>query len=112
MMEARANGSGMIAEGRDITTVVCPDADVRVLLLADEEERLRRRTLELHGKVTDELLESVRDQVDKRDAADSKVSEFMTPAEGVNVVDSTGLGIDGVVEEILKLIDADLASRM
>ena len=112
MMEARANGSGMIAEGRDITTVVCPDADVRVLLLADEEERLRRRTLELHGKVTDELLESVRDQVGKRDAADSKVSEFMTPAEGVDVVDSTGLGIDGVVEEILKLIDADLVSRM
>lgn len=47
MMEARAAGSGMIAEGRDITTVVCPDADVRVLLLADQEARLRRRTLEL-----------------------------------------------------------------
>ena len=45
MMEARQQGSGMIAEGRDITTVVCPDADVRILLLADQEARLRRRTL-------------------------------------------------------------------
>ena len=41
MMEAREKGSGMIAEGRDITTVVCPDADVRILLLADQEARLR-----------------------------------------------------------------------
>ena len=63
MMEARAAGSGMIAEGRDITTVVCPDADVRVLLLADQEARLRRRTLELYGDTTKEHLDEVREQV-------------------------------------------------
>ena len=63
MMEARAQGSGMIAEGRDITTVVCPDADVRILLLADQEARLRRRTLELYGDATEELMEIVRAQV-------------------------------------------------
>ncbi len=111
MMEARESGSGMIAEGRDITTVVCPDADVRVLLLADEEERLRRRTLELHGEATPELMESVREQITKRDTADATVSEFMTPAEGVEVVDSSGLGIEGVAEEILTLVDRNLESR-
>ena len=101
MMEARESGSGMIAEGRDITTVVCPDAD----------ERLRRRTLELHGEATPELMESVREQITKRDTADATVSEFMTPAEGVEVVDSSGLGIEGVAEEILTLVDRNLESR-
>lgn len=112
MMEARASGSGMIAEGRDITTVVCPDADVRVLLLADEEERLRRRTIELHGEATPELMEAVREQITRRDAADSTVSQFLTPAEGVDVVDSTGLGIEGVAEAILSLVDEDLRTRI
>ena len=42
-------GSGVVAEGRDITTVVAPDADVRILLLASEEARLARRAKELHG---------------------------------------------------------------
>lgn len=111
MMNARERGLGMVAEGRDITTVVCPDADVRVLLLADEAERLRRRTLELHGTVTDELVESVRAQITLRDSADATVSQFLTPAPGVEVVDSTGLDIDGVVEAILTLVDRDLTAR-
>lgn len=111
MMEARRSGSGMIAEGRDITTVVCPDADVRVLLLADEEERLRRRTIEMHGRATPELMERVREQITKRDAADSTVSQFLVPAEGVSVVDSTGLGIDGVTQAILAVVDRNLEDR-
>ena len=98
MMEAREEGSGMIAEGRDITTVVCPDADVRILLLADQEARLRRRTL-------------VRAQGEGRDKADSAVSEFMVAAPGVATVDSTGLDIEGVCEAVLAYVDADLARR-
>ena len=111
MMEARAQGSGMIAEGRDITTVVCPDADVRVLLLADEEARLRRRTLELYGDCAPEHLEAVREQVQGRDRADSAVTEFMKPAPGVRVVDSTGLDIEGVTGAVLALVDEDLRTR-
>ena len=112
MMEARQEGSGMIAEGRDITTVVCPDADVRVLLLADQEARLRRRTLELYGDATREHMETVREQVEGRDKADSAVSEFMTAAPGVETVDSTGLDIAGVCEAILAFVDEDLASHV
>ena len=111
MMEAREKGSGMIAEGRDITTVVCPDADVRILLLADQEARLGRRTLERSGDATDEHMEIVRAQVEGRDKADSAVSEFMVAAPGVETVDSTGLDIDGVCEAILAHVDADLARR-
>ena len=111
MMEAREEGSGMIAEGRDITTVVCPDADVRILLLADQEARLRRRTLELYGDATEEHMEIVRAQVEGRDKADSAVSEFMVAAPGVATVDSTGLDIEGVCEAVLAYVDADLARR-
>ena len=111
MMEAREKGSGMIAEGRDITTVVCPDADVRSLLGADQVARLRRRTRALSGPATEEHMEIVRAQVEGRDKADSAVSEFMVAAPGVETVDSTGLDIDGVCEAILAHVDADLARR-
>ncbi len=111
MLQARAQGSGLVAEGRDITTVVCPDADVRVLLLADAGARLRRRTLELYGDTSEAHLEATRHQVEDRDAADSTVSEFMEPAPGVGVVDSSAMGIDEVVAAVLALVDADLESR-
>jgi len=111
MLEARDSGSGMVAEGRDITTVVCPDADVRVLLLADSEARLARRTLELYGDTTQDHLEATRRQVEDRDAADSTVSQFLTPAPGVSVVDSSGLSVERVVDAVLALVDRDLATR-
>ncbi|MDN6795024.1 MAG: (d)CMP kinase [Propionibacterium sp.] len=111
MLAARASGSGMIAEGRDITTVVCPDADVRVLLLADPEARLRRRTQELYGDQTEAHLAATRAQVEDRDAADSTVSEFLEPAPGVAVVDSSGLGIEQVVAQVLALVDRNLVER-
>lgn len=111
MLEARENGSGMVAEGRDITTVVCPDADVRVLLLADSGARLARRTLELYGDTTQDHLEATRRQIEDRDAADLTVSQFLTPAPGVSVIDSSGLSVDEVVDAILVLVDRDLAAR-
>ena len=111
MEEAGRGGSGMVAEGRDITTVVYPDADVRVLLLANPEARLKRRTLELFGDSAPEHMDATRRQIDDRDAADATVSEFLEPAPGVKVVDSSGLDIDGVVAAVLDLIDADLERR-
>lgn len=112
MLEAAAKGSGMIAEGRDITTVVFPDADVRVLLTANAEARLRRRTLELYGEVTPELLEATRSAVEDRDKKDSTVSDFMTPAPGVDLVDSSNLSIEGVVSAIIELAENSLSERL
>ena len=84
---------------------------MRVLLLADEEARLRRRTLELYGDCAPEHLEVVREQVQGRDRADSAVTEFMKPAPGVRVVDSTGLDVEGVTGAVLALVDEDLRAR-
>ncbi len=100
MLKAKETGRGMIAEGRDITTVVCPDADVRILLLADSEARLKRRVLETYGKVTPELLDATRELVSGRDATDSLVSSFLEPAPGVIPIDSSNLSIEGVVDSV------------
>lgn len=104
MLAAREAGTGMVAEGRDITTVVCPDADVRVLLVADSDARVRRRTLEMYGAVTPELVEKTRALVEGRDVIDSKVSEFLEPAEGVRVVDSSDMTIAEVVDAIAEMV--------
>ncbi len=85
----------IVVEGRDITTVVAPDADVRVLLIADPEARVARRAAEVGGKAT---AEEVTDQVLRRDRDDSTVSNFTVAAEGVVVIDSTFLSPDQVVD--------------
>jgi cytidylate kinase len=91
----------IVAEGRDITTKVAPDADVRVLLVADPNERIRRRQAELEGKVN---TEQVVDQVVRRDRDDATVSQFETPAPGVELLDSTYLNLDEVVERVIALV--------
>ncbi len=101
MLAAKESGQGMVAEGRDITTVVCPDADVRVLLLADPSARIRRRALELYGTVTPELYERTRRMLASRDSKDAEVSQFMEPAEGVSVIDSSDLTVEQVVERVV-----------
>lgn len=90
----------IVVEGRDITTVVAPDADVRVLLIADPAARVARREAELRGKADHA---AVTDQVLRRDKDDSTVSNFTDAAEGVVVIDSTFIGPDGVVARIEQL---------
>ena len=100
---------GVVAEGRDITTVVAPDARVRVLLTASEEARLRRRSAELHGTVDDAAVEATRDQVVRRDRDDSTVSTFTEAAEGVVLLDTSELDFDESVEAVLDVIAAETA---
>lgn len=96
-----------VVEGRDITTVVCPDAAVRVLLVADPVRRMARRGAELAGAVDEAALQ---DQVLRRDKDDSTLVNFTEAAPGVNVVDSTELSIEEVVDRIVDLArDAGLA---
>jgi CMP/dCMP kinase len=98
---------GVVAEGRDITTVVAPDARVRVLLTASEEARLRRRSAELHGTVDEAAVEATRDQVVRRDRDDSTVSTFTEAAEGVALVDTSELDFDESVEAVLDVVAAE-----
>ncbi|WP_327537492.1 prephenate dehydrogenase [Arcanobacterium ihumii] len=95
-----SGGKGIVAEGRDITTVVAPDADVRVLLTASENARLRRRALEVRGSDDESTLAATRDEVIRRDRDDSTVSDFMTAQDGVTTIDSSELTIDQVVATI------------
>jgi cytidylate kinase len=106
LIEAAATppGTGVVAEGRDITTVVAPDADVRVLLTADESARLARRARELHGHAEDHALEATRDEVLRRDADDATVTTFHTAADGVVTIDSSALTYEQTVDAVLRLV--------
>lgn len=106
-----SGGRGVVAEGRDITTVIAPDADVRVLLTASESARLQRRALEVHGVADDASLEATRAHVVGRDDRDSAVVEFRTAADGVVTVDSSALSLDETVEVVLQLVSAALGGR-
>ncbi len=102
-----SDGRGIVAEGRDITTVVAPQAQVRVLLVADEQVRLARRSNELHGRVDAGTLAATRDQVVRRDAQDGTVSNFTTAADGVSTVDTTHMTIEEAVAAVLELVEAN-----
>ena len=93
----------IVVEGRDITTVVAPDAEVRVLLTADAKARIGRRTAEL-GERADEA--TITDSIIRRDHDDSAVSNFTEAASGVVVIDSTHLSLDEVVEAVIALVPA------
>jgi cytidylate kinase len=90
---------GIVVEGRDITTVVAPDAPVRVLLTASEEARAARRGAETGIEATDQA-EALR----RRDTLDSRTTTFLTAAPGVDVVDTTEMGRDAVVDHLLALV--------
>jgi len=98
---AQRDGAGIVAEGRDITTVVAPDAPVRILLTASPEARLRRRSLDVHGTADAQAVAATRDQVLRRDADDSTVMEFQTAADGVTTVDSSDMNLDQTVDAVL-----------
>lgn len=110
--EVATRTGGVVAEGRDITTVVAPDADVRVLLTASVEARLRRRSTELHGHAADHAVEATRDQIVRRDADDSTVSDFMEAAEGVTLVDTSDLDFDQSVQALLDVVRAEAPDKV
>jgi cytidylate kinase len=104
MVQIATATGGVVAEGRDITTVVAPDADVRILLTASEEARLRRRSTELHGHADASAVAATRDQIVRRDRDDSTVSEFTTAADGVVLLDTSDLDFDQSVAAVLDIV--------
>ena len=95
---------GVVVEGRDITTVVAPDAPVRVLLTASEQARVARRARDVHGAADQAAVAATRDQVLRRDADDSTVASFLQAADGVDVIDSSELSLDETVVAVLDLV--------
>ena len=105
---ARADGEGIVVEGRDITTVVLPDADLKVFITADPGERARRRAaqdVDL-GKASVDV-QATKQALLQRDAKDSgRLASPLTIADDAVVVDTTDLSLDEVVEQLCALIDA------
>ena len=96
-----ANGGSAVVEGRDIGTVVFPDAILKVFLEADPVERARRRALE-----SGMAAEAVQRDLERRDAHDSMRSASpLTMAEDAAPVDTTSMSVDEVVEAILGLLE-------
>ena len=93
-----SGGLGVVAEGRDITTVVAPDAEVRVLLTAREEVRQARRSGQSTAGVGAE-------DVAARDRMDSKVTSFMTAADGVTTVDNSDMDFEHTLDVLIDMVE-------
>jgi cytidylate kinase len=92
-------------EGRDIGTVVLPDADLKVFLDATLDARARRRFAELQARGVGTTLEEVRQQEAERDRRDeTRAHSPLRPAGDAVVIDTTALTVDEVVERIARLV--------
>jgi cytidylate kinase len=97
---------GVVLEGRDIGTVVFPDADVKIFLTASPEERARRRTRELLNKGQEVSYEQVLAEQNMRDARDSQRAVApLVPASDAVILPTDGLDIDAVAARILEICE-------
>jgi cytidylate kinase len=95
------NGAGVV-EGRDIGTVVFPDAPVKVFLTASDEERARRRQRDEAASERAVAVEEVKTALARRDALDSeRTASPLRPADDAVVIDTTGRSVDDVVDELV-----------
>lgn len=100
---------GLLADGRDMGTVVFPDAPVKVFLTATAEERANRRMIQLQQKGVDVNIGRLLDDIRQRDERDqNRTVAPLVPAEGALIVDSTELSISEVVAEILNFANDKL----
>lgn len=97
---------GVVIEGRDITTVVAPNAPVRILMTASAEVRAERRAGELSGLTREQVLSDI----ERRDAMDTLVVDFMNPAPGVTLVDTSDLNFEQSVQAVIDIVHAAQAA--
>ena len=96
---------GVVAEGRDIGTVVFPEADVKIYLDASSKERARRRFDELRSQGEQVTLKEIVEEMDERDRRDKgRAVAPLCKAEDAIVIDSTHFDVDGVVDRIMQEI--------
>jgi cytidylate kinase len=96
---------GLVADGRDMGTVVFPDADVKIFLTASLEERAKRRYKQLNEQGIGATLAALLDELARRDERDANRSVApLKPAHDAIVLDTTGLGIDAVLDRALQLV--------
>jgi cytidylate kinase len=102
---AFARTPGLVADGRDMGTIVFPEARLKIYLTASAEERALRRHKQLKEKGLDVSLAALSQEIRERDHRDSnRAVAPLRPAEDAVVIDSTGIPIEGVVDAILALV--------
>ena len=102
------NSNNVVMEGRDITTVVFPDADYKFYLDATLEERVKRRYKEYQEKNIDMSYDEIYENIKNRDYNDShKEIGSLMRTDDQHYIDSTNLTIDDVIEEFIKIIGGD-----
>ena len=98
---------GLVADGRDMGTVIFPDAPFKVFMTASAEERAERRYKQLKDKGVSVTLAGLLREILARDARDaSRAVAPLRPAEDAVRIDTTGIGIDEVVERVLSVVGA------
>jgi len=108
---ARQSG-GAVLDGRDIGTVIAPEADAKLFVTASVDERARRRFLEMQGKGVAADLETLAADIRARDDRDmNRAAAPLRQAEGADLLDTSNLTIDAAVQRAIALVDAQLARR-
>jgi cytidylate kinase len=109
VQRAMATKNSVVMEGRDIGSVVFPQAQVKIFLDADPNERAKRRALELHGHEED--VEFIAAELQERDARDrTRLEAPLVQAPDAQLVDTTGLSLEEVEEVVLKLVRARISN--
>ena len=100
---------GAVLDGRDIGTVVCPDATVKIFVTARPEVRVKRRFQEVQSRGGAETLTEVKAEVEARDARDADRNLApLKPADDAHLLDTSDLAIDGAFAAALAIIEANI----
>ena len=106
LQRSLANVQNVIMDGRDIGTVVLPNASLKIFLTASSEQRTKRRYLELKEKGKDVSIEDVAKELEERDERDTKrANSPLTKAEEAILVDTTNMNIEQTIEHIKNLYE-------
>ena len=103
---------GAVLDGRDIGTVICPDAEVKIFVVARPEERARRRALELRGRGEPADEAAVLADILRRDERDrTRAAAPLLPAPDAHLLDTSDLDIEGAVQAAINIVEAVRAGR-
>ncbi len=107
-----AQPGGAVLDGRDIGTVIAPDADVKIYVTAQPEVRARRRWMQLTSRGEDVTFEAILDDIRKRDARDAdRDTAPMVMAEDAVLLDTTDLGIEPAFEAARRIVEEARARK-
>lgn len=109
---ARGAPRGAVLDGRDVGTVVLPDADVKIFLTASAAERARRRLAEIEANGGEGAYEAVLADIERRDARDTgRADSPLRPAADAHLLDTSEMGIDAAFSAALAIIDGARAAK-